>query len=236
MHSDTIRAPAGWQAIQAEVLRRIRAGEWPPGAAIPNEADLARDFGCARSTVSRALRELAATGLLDRRRRAGTRVALHPPGKATFDIPIIRHEVETRGAVYGYAMISHEMGEPPLQVRSRMGLGAGARLLRISALHLADGMPYMHEDRWINPAAVPGIVEADLHRTSANEWLVQNVPYTEGLLTLSATRSGGGLAYILGCEAGDAIFTMERVTWMGKAPITFVVQSYAPGHRVTTTL
>ncbi len=50
--------PASWQAIQAEVLHRIRSREWPPGGLIPNEADLAerttwimrrRSPGCASS-------------------------------------------------------------------------------------------------------------------------------------------------------------------------------------------
>lgn len=32
------------------MLRRIRARDWPPGSVIPNEADLAVEFGCARAT------------------------------------------------------------------------------------------------------------------------------------------------------------------------------------------
>jgi GntR family histidine utilization transcriptional repressor len=236
MPSDTRRAPVSWQAIQADVLRRIEAGEWPPGAPIPNEVDLAAEFGCARTTVSRALRELAATGLLERRRKAGTRVALHPPGKATFEIPIIQHEVETRGCVYGYGLIAREMALATLHVRSRMALDPDASLLRLRALHLANGAPYMHEDRWVSPRAVPEILDVDLGRVSANAWLVQNVPFTQGTLTLCAKPAEADLAQALGCAPGAAIFTMERVTWLGRTAITFVVQSYAPGHRVTTTI
>ena len=63
-----------WQSVQTEVLRRIHAREWEPGDLIPNESDLALEFGCARTTVNRALRAIADSGLLDRRRKAGTRV------------------------------------------------------------------------------------------------------------------------------------------------------------------
>ena len=83
-----------WQSVQAEVLRRINAREWKPGDFIPNEAELAIEFGCARATVNRALRALAESGLLDRRRKAGTRVSLNPVRKATLDIPVIRYEIE----------------------------------------------------------------------------------------------------------------------------------------------
>ena len=67
MNSPTFR---NWQSVQDEVLRRIHAREWPPGALIPNEADLAIEFGCARSTVNRALRSLAESGWLDRQGNA----------------------------------------------------------------------------------------------------------------------------------------------------------------------
>ena len=86
-----------WQSVQEEGLRRIHARVWKPGDLIPNEVDLALEFGCARTTVNRALRSLAESGLLDRRRKAGTRVAAQPVAKATLDITVIRMEVEGRG-------------------------------------------------------------------------------------------------------------------------------------------
>jgi GntR family histidine utilization transcriptional repressor len=98
MNSPSFR---NWQSVQDEVLRRIHAREWKPGDLIPNEADLAQEFGCARTTVNRALRALAENGLLDRRRKAGTRVAAQPVAKATLDIAVIRREVEERGQKYG---------------------------------------------------------------------------------------------------------------------------------------
>ena len=61
-----------WQSVQEEVLARIHSRQWKPGDLIPNEADLAQEFGCARATVNRALQNLADEGLLDRRRKAGT--------------------------------------------------------------------------------------------------------------------------------------------------------------------
>ena len=81
-------ARTNWRDVMAEVERRIYTREWQPGQSIPNEADLAIELGCARVTVNRALRTLAEVGLLDRRRKAGTRVALHPVRKATLTSPL----------------------------------------------------------------------------------------------------------------------------------------------------
>jgi GntR family histidine utilization transcriptional repressor len=230
------RSTTTWQTIRDDVLARIRSRAWPPGELIPHEAELAAEYGCARSTVNRALREVAATGLIDRRRKAGTRVALNPLRRATLHIPVIRQEVEARGARYDYALISRALASAPLNVRSRMGLLPGVKLLHARALHLADGLPHAYEDRWINPKAVPEIMDVDLARHSANAWLVQNVPYTRGELTLSAAAADADCAASLRCEPGAAIFTMERITWIGDEPVTFVTQSHRPGYAITTAI
>ncbi len=230
------RSATTWQAIRDDVLARIRSRAWPPGELIPHEADLAAEYGCARSTVNRALREVAATGLIDRRRKAGTRVALNPLRRATLHIPVIRQEIEARGARYDYALISRDHVMAPLAVRSRMGLPPQARLLHVRALHLADGSPHAYEDRWVNPQAVPEIMTVDLAQISANAWLVQNVPYTRGELTLGAASADADCAACLRCAPGAAIFTMERITWIGEAPVTLVTQSHPPGYAITTAI
>ena len=68
--------------VKAVILGRIRGGELAPGDTVPGEAALAGEFGCARVTVNRALRELAEAGVVERRRRAGTRVLAATPRDA----------------------------------------------------------------------------------------------------------------------------------------------------------
>jgi len=225
-----------WQAVHDEVLRRIHARIWKPGEMIPGEAELACEFGCARSTVNRALRMLADSGLLDRRRRAGTRVALHPVRKATLDISITRHDVEARGERYGYSLLDREEGPPPPDIRARLDLPADTRMLHVRAVHLANGRPHMFEDRWLHLAATPDILKADLAKISANEWLVVNAPFTRGDFTFTASNAGDEEARILGTSPGQALFIIERTTFDGPCPITFVRLAFAPGYRMHTSL
>ena len=77
----TATARKSFHAIKAEMARRIAERVWAPGALIPGEEVLAVEFSCARATVNRALQELARGGVLVRKRKAGTRVALHPGGR-----------------------------------------------------------------------------------------------------------------------------------------------------------
>lgn len=107
--------------IADEVRRRILDREWRQGDRIPDEADLAVRFGAARATVNKALQMLAGEGLLDRRRRAGTRVAIDPARKAIFTIPIVREQVERAGMSYGYRVFAQRMGCCPPTSRSAAG-------------------------------------------------------------------------------------------------------------------
>jgi len=223
--------PRGWQAIQDDVLRRIRDGEWARGEIIPSEVEFADAFGCSRMTVNRALQALADAGVLDRRRKAGTRVTLHPVRKATLPIPMIRQEIEERGQIYGYSLLSRRRRMPSAHIRARMQLHPKALLLRVKALHLADGAPYVLEDRWINIDAVPAIVDVDLKAQSANEWLVRHAPFSHGDVMFTAARATTTEAGYLETAPDEALFVTERMTWDDGTTVTLVRLTFAPGYR-----
>lgn len=223
-----------WRGIHHELLRRINERQWPPGSLLPNEADLATEFGCARTTVNRAMRELADAGLIDRRRKAGTRVALHPISRVVLDIPLIRLEVEQRNAAWRYSLLGQHVRKPPASITSRLNLPGSTEMLHLTSMHFADNQPFLHEDRWINLAAVPGVETTDFTSVSANEWLIQNAPYTGGDIAFSAMNAAGALAELLGAAEGAAIFVVDRITWDRDIPVTSVRLSYAPGYRMNT--
>ena len=223
----------GWEDIRTEVLRRIRVRDWPLGAMIPTEAELAAEFGCARATVNRALRELAHTGVLERRRKAGTRVVALPVRRATLDIPVIRQEVAARGQTYSFRLLEQTHAVPPVSVASRLGAVAGARMIYLETLHLADARPFVFEQRWLNPAVLPD-PPPDFGLISANEWLVANLSYSAGDIAFFAASASTREAAVMGITAGDALFITERSTWGPQEAITFVRLAHAPGYRVQT--
>jgi GntR family histidine utilization transcriptional repressor len=225
----------GWESIRAEVLSRIRRRDWPPGALIPNEETLAEEFGVARATVNRALTELARAGVLERRRKAGTRVAALPVRKATLDIPVIRAEVEARGQRPGHRLLAQDARPIPPAVAARLALRPGQTMLYLQTLHLADSRPHVLETRWLNPAILPDPTP-DFAEISANEWLVGQVAFATGDIAFSAEPATADEAAALACAPGAALFITERTTFTDRAPITFVRLAHAPGYRLQTLL
>lgn len=58
--------------VRDMLLGRITTGNWKPGTLIPNEIDLAREFGLSVGTVRKALDQLQVEHLLTRRQGRGT--------------------------------------------------------------------------------------------------------------------------------------------------------------------
>lgn len=235
---DRAETRASWRDIREAIHGWVLDGRYGPGDKLPRDEDIAAELGCARSTVQRAMRDLADGGIVERRRKGGTTVSPGHVTRATFDIPIARNEVERRGGTYGYQLIRAESAAPPRAVAAALELrGAGGALpemLHVEALHLMDNRPFIYEDRWVFTATVPEILDVDLTGESANEWLVRNRPYSRCDLRFSAEAAEARVADFLEAEPGSAVFVIERATWAGDAPITWVKAAHAPGYALLT--
>ena len=223
-----------WKYVRDEIHHEILSGRYGPGDRIPRDADIANHLNCARSTVKRAMQDLSDIGLVERRRKGGTRVHPEPVTRATLDIPITRHEVEKKGGRYGYQLIMQEEMSAPRTVLAAFELASPVSMLRIEALHLSDNRPYMLEDRWVCLDTVPEIRDVDLKIQSANEWLVLNRPYSRCDLRFYAISADQKMSEMLGAKIGDALLLIERSTWIDGAPITTVKTITTPGYQLLT--
>ncbi len=79
---DAAQSVPAFQRIKDYLLAEIQQGRWQPGDLIPSETALTRQFGVARMTVNRAVRELTNEQVLVRRQGSGTYVA-EPKYQAT---------------------------------------------------------------------------------------------------------------------------------------------------------
>lgn len=223
-----------WRDVRTEIHESILKGRYGPGDRLPRDADIAQELNCARSTVQRAMQDLSDSGLIERRRKGGTRVRAHPVTRATVDIPITRREVEAKGASYGYRLIRAAEKPAPRGILAAFELSKPRSMLRVEALHLSDGRPYILEDRWICLEIAPEIRMVDLSQQSANEWLVLNKPYTRVDLRFSAVSADAAMAERLDTARGTALFVIERTTWIDAEPITTVRSITAPGYQLVT--
>lgn len=210
--------------IRADLEARILSGEWKPGHPIPAEHALMAEYGCARMTVNKAIAAMAASGLVTRRRRAGTVVASPAVERAVMEISDLAEELARLGLSYRHAILRRAVEPTP----------AGPRLA-ITTLHERGGEPLALEERRISLAAVPEAAEARFDVVPPGTWLLQHVAWSEAEHVIGARAADAALARHLGIARGAPCLTLDRRTWQGGALITEVRLTYpADRHHFTS--
>lgn len=208
-----------WQQIRRELIRPIADGTWPPGAKIPKEYEIIERYGAARMTVHRALRSLAAEGLVARRRRFGTVVAARPPERPVLEIWDIAAEVARSGGVHAFEILERgRVDDDPRGVA--LGAEPGTPIAWLLVRHFCDGEPFQIEERLINLAAVPEAETESFEAAPPGTWLVANVPWTEAEHIISAEGAAPESARLLDIAPGTACLVVERRTFADQTPIT----------------
>jgi len=211
-----------YREVKAEILARIRNRDWKPGEIIPGEVQLARQYGCARTTVNRALRELAEAGFVERKRRVGTCVLGGNAQEARFAIPPIRRDIERTGAAYRYELLRRSAGRPPRAIAILLKLGDGGLALQAKARHWAGPAIHQVEDCWINLETVPAAAAQAFGQGGANEWLLGLTAVTRVRHVCHAMSTNAQEAGELGLSPGAAVFVLERQTWIDGQVVAWV--------------
>lgn len=224
-----------WQSVRAQVLERIRSREWAPGELIPTEQELAVELGCARATVNRALRELADSGIVERRRKVGTRVSATQSSRAMLEIPAMQQEIEALNAAYSYRLVSFSVGPATDRERRALQLETVADLTMVVGLHMADGRPHCCEVMWLNQAMLPAFDRTDFENQPALDWLSGKIALTHGHFSILAESASGICARSLDIPEGSPVLTIERTNWDDTTPVSFLRRIHPSRHRLIST-
>ncbi len=219
-----------YRQIRRAIAKPILLGQCGPGTRLPSEHDFMDRFGTSRMTVNRALQMLADEGLIKRHRRSGTFVAHQAAEHAVMELRDIGDEVAAAGAVYGYSLFERSETRADRALAARFGIAPGAPVLSLLCGHSSDGEPVLTERRYINMAAVPACAADTFEEIPPGRWLLENVPWSRAEHVVRAINADKETARILAISTGAACLCVERTTWLGDQPITFVTLTY-PGDR-----
>ncbi len=154
-----------WRRIGRTLAGEIAAGRPEPGARLPTEAQIAARFGVNRHTVRRALEALGRDGLVRVERGRGTFVAedvlaytVEP--RTRFSELIRRQNREPSGRVL--RLVERALADTPAdrQIAGALGLEAGAAVVAMERLGLADGKPFSVTLHCFPAARLPGLAAA----------------------------------------------------------------------------
>ena len=165
----------GWAAAgaypallpRAEAIRdQIRRGEFAPGARLPTEETLCRTYTVSRITVIRALRDLVAEGLVERRQGRGTFVAAPVVDQDLLRLTDFIEDMAAAGLHAESRVVGKTTVVAPDHVTNALGVVTGSPVLELRRLRLADGAPIAFDITWLTPTFAALVADADLeHQT-----------------------------------------------------------------------
>lgn len=223
-------AVPAYEQVKTWVRQHIASGEWRPGDAVPSEAALMGQFAISRMTANRALRELAAEGLVTRQQGSGTRVAQLHRISSRLVIRDIHEEVAERGHVHTTRVLLAEEERATPELAEALGLRKGARIFHTVLVHAENGVPIQYEDRYVNPAAAPDYLNTDFTRVSPTLHLLEHAPLTEASYCIEACLPTAEEARELGMRRSEPCLSMKRRTVSG-ANVASVARLVYPGTR-----
>jgi GntR family transcriptional regulator len=152
-----------YEQMKRQISELILLGRWAPGAVLPGETQLARDFGVAVGTVRRALADLAAEGLLMRRRKTGTVVTGRSPHHSLrFFYQYFRlHRDDGTLLRSKPRILSMTHAEANAQEAEVLQLSQASPVVRIHRLRSVGQCPAMHERMVIAAHRVPSFPDAE---------------------------------------------------------------------------
>jgi len=208
--------------VKDHITRKIQDGSWPAGHRLPSEHELVAQFGVARMTVNRALRELVEQGRITRVAGVGSFVAEDKPQSTLLQIANIASEIRARGHDYGFQLVASERIAASTDVAAWLDLRAGESVFHTVCLHLEDGVPVQLEDRYVNPRVVPDFLDQDLAAMPPSEYLVRHVPFDQIEHLVDAVLPTALQALRLSMPAAEPCLLLTRRTWTRTVPVTLV--------------
>ncbi|CAN5339269.1 histidine utilization repressor [soil metagenome] len=222
--------PALYQQVKDFVARKIANGSLKPGDRVPSEQDLVAEFGMARMTVNRALRELAEQGKIVRVAGVGSFVAQEKPKSTLLQIANIADEIRARGHDHRCELLSLARAAAPMDVATALALHTGESVFALTCVHFEDDVPVQLEERYVNPRMAPDFIKQDFSTRQASEYLVKHVPYDEIEHVVDSILPTPEQAQLLQIPVAQPCLLLTRRTWSSATPVT-LVRCLHPGQR-----
>jgi GntR family transcriptional regulator len=210
--------------LRDALAERVAAGEWKPGTAIPNESELAREFGVSAGTMRKALDLLEGEHLLTRRQGRGTFVNDQSSEELAVRFCNVRKSDGDR--IHSqFKDVEIADGVADEMEQARLQLGPKDRVHRVRRIRIDKGRPFMVEMLSMPAALFPGLAKVGDSVAHLAE-LAQRYGILLGRAEerVSVEIAPASIAKALGIAAGSPLIVLDRtVLTLDRRPIEWRV-------------
>lgn len=189
----------------------ILDGSFEHGMRMPTEKELSRDFDISRITAKRALDELAAEALVDRRRGRGTHVTYqYKPEPVNAPLTGVLQEIESIARQSTAIILDCAMLQPPQDIRNELGLKVGETALYLERVRESEGLRFAYYVSWTRNVKKPRNPKI-LEKMPRLAWFRQNgLEITHVKQIFNATGASDKAAEALGVKPDSPLLSLKR--------------------------
>lgn len=181
------------------------------GAQMPTEQQLAETFGVSRITAKRAMDELAAEALVERRRGKGTHVVYeYSPKPVQAPLVGMLQEIESMARHSDVKVLECKKMRAPADIREHLALAETDKALYLTRVRSRDGQPFGYYTSW-TAGLEKAVSKRDFSRAPRLEiFRRQGLIITHVTQTISAVAASAELAAHLDTEVGSPLISLVR--------------------------
>lgn len=211
-----------YEQIRQLIVAALAAGEWRPGDALPSEAALAERFHASPGTVRKAMDELAAAHVVERRQGAGTFVATHTAPRDAYRF--LRLVADDGATGFTRELLHCRRARATAETARALHLRTAEPVIEVSRLLLRRGKAVVLDDLWLPERHFRGLSSevinsyaGTLYALFEERYRVHMVRAEEKLRAVSASAEA---AELLGLPDGAPLLSVERVAYTyGDRPV-----------------
>ena len=218
------------EPLYAQVYRALRTkiieGEFPPGANLPTEKELASRFGVSLITARRALGDLVHEGLIQRKSGKGTTVVPRLLGLSSL-LEVQGRRTRTRILAVDNAPLT---ADSPLHVRMGVPVEPAVAMLRVRRLRYVDDRPAVVVDNYVDHTLSEHLGTQDLENASLYERIEEltGLPVTRIDVDMVPTVADADLSDLLQVAEGSAHYLWLTTSFLAdRQPVLYGVGVYS---------
>ena len=208
-----------YSQIKTLILQSLQTGEWKPGETIPSEMDLAARYRVSQGTVRKAIDELAAENLVNRRQGKGTFVATHEEKQVQFRFLKLVPDSGAPGSE-GPAerqILECKKSRASAEIAKLLNLRAGDAVIQARRLLGFKGMPTILEDIWLPASAFKGLTAEQLASYPGPSYALFETEYNVRMLRaderIRALSASDEQSILLKVKLSTPLLFVERVAF-----------------------
>lgn len=211
-----------YEQIRQLIVAALAAGEWRPGDALPSEAALAERFHASPGTVRKAMDELAAAHVVERRQGAGTFVATHTAPRDAYRF--LRLVADDGATGFTRELLHCRRARATAETARALHLRTAEPVIEVRRLLLRRGKAVVLDDLWLPERHFRGLTAevingyaGTLYALFEERYRVHMVRAEEKLRAVSASAES---AELLGLPDAAPLLSVERVAFTyGDRPV-----------------